>query len=249
MGDRSRPLSNSDPYRRARKIFAPSNDRPLLLRPPASQSAPTLICPSCQSVAIDSVDLTPKSPAHIALSRARKRDVSRSSRTLVRDAMDVEAASAFCARTNGAFADGEVVWFWRPDAGAKFVARSTNDGGKKARSPGRARRKPLKPLRRECWNDFGGPVATTLVCFFHFARGAMGAAGTRHSLRPPVLARVEILVQLGRKSRRERVELRRSRRVGRAQACPPCGAACCNGGHGANAPLPTLRSYASYGAL
>jgi hypothetical protein len=25
------------------------------------------------------------------------------------------------ARTNGVCADGEVVWFWRPDAGAKFV--------------------------------------------------------------------------------------------------------------------------------
>src|ERR1700738_5316259 len=27
---------------------------------------------------------------------------------------------------------------------------SADDGGKQARSPGRARRKPLKPLRREC---------------------------------------------------------------------------------------------------
>jgi hypothetical protein len=58
-------------------------------------------------------------------------------------------------------ADGEAVWSWRPDAGAKLVmmpahhlsdvaARHTGDGGKKARSPGRARSKPLKPLRREC---------------------------------------------------------------------------------------------------
>jgi hypothetical protein len=29
-------------------------------------------------------------------------------------------------------ADGEGVWFWRPDAGAKVA----NDGGKRARSPG-----------------------------------------------------------------------------------------------------------------
>jgi len=28
---------------------------------------------------------------------------------------------------------------------------SADDGGKKARSPGRARSKPLKPLRRESW--------------------------------------------------------------------------------------------------
>jgi hypothetical protein len=50
--------------------------------------------------------------------------------------------------TNGAAAYGEVVWSWHPDAGAKSVD-STDDGGKKARSPGRARRKLLKPLRRE----------------------------------------------------------------------------------------------------
>jgi hypothetical protein len=46
--------------------------------------------------------------------------------------------------TSVAQADGEVVWSWRPDAGAKF-ARSkllAGDGGKKARSPGRARSKP-----------------------------------------------------------------------------------------------------------
>jgi hypothetical protein len=41
-------------------------------------------------------------------------------------------------KTNAPVADGKVVWFWRPDAGAKVVERSTSDGGKKARSPGRA---------------------------------------------------------------------------------------------------------------
>jgi hypothetical protein len=40
-------------------------------------------------------------------------------------------------------ADGEVVWSWRPDAGAKFVRSKllAGDGGKKARSPRRARSK------------------------------------------------------------------------------------------------------------
>ncbi len=48
-------------------------------------------------------------------------------------------------------ADGEVVWSWRPDAGAKACGSDPqDDGGKRARSPGRARRTPLKPLRREC---------------------------------------------------------------------------------------------------
>jgi hypothetical protein len=64
-----------------------------------------------------------------------------------RDAMD-----AACHETNDVAADGEVVWSWRPDAGAKLaktLTRLASDGGKRARSPGRARRKPLKPLRRE----------------------------------------------------------------------------------------------------
>jgi hypothetical protein len=55
-------------------------------------------------------------------------------------------------KTNAAEADGEIVWSWRPDAGAKFLRSKLlrDDGGKKARSPGRARYKLLKPLRGEC---------------------------------------------------------------------------------------------------
>jgi hypothetical protein len=56
-------------------------------------------------------------------------------------------------RTNVADADGEVVWFWRSDAGAKLaktLTRLADDGGNQAWSSGRARRKPLKPPRREC---------------------------------------------------------------------------------------------------
>ena len=43
-------------------------------------------------------------------------------------------------------ADGEIVWFRRLKVGVKFALRSAGDGGKKARSPGRARisRKPLR---------------------------------------------------------------------------------------------------------
>ena len=41
----------------------------------------------------------------------------------------------------------------------------------------------VKPLRRECWSDFGVPVLTC-VRLFCFARKAVGAACTRHSLRP-----------------------------------------------------------------
>jgi hypothetical protein len=46
-------------------------------------------------------------------------------------------------KTCGADADGEVVWFWHPWAGVKFVeVISTSDGDNKAWSPGRARYKP-----------------------------------------------------------------------------------------------------------
>ena len=38
---------------------------------------------------------------------------------------------------------GQVVWLWSPDAGIKSVGNFlTGDGGKKARSPARARSKP-----------------------------------------------------------------------------------------------------------
>ena len=54
-------------------------------------------------------------------------------------------------RTNDVVADGEVVWSRPPDAEAKRASldKRTRDGGKKARSPRRARRTPLKPLRGE----------------------------------------------------------------------------------------------------
>jgi len=65
-----------------------------------------------------------------------------------------DAVDAGCASDEGAIpADGEVVWSWHPDADAKLATMLrivACDGGKKARSPGRARSKPLKPLRREC---------------------------------------------------------------------------------------------------
>ena len=65
-------------------------------------------------------------------------------------------------------------------ASCKFLE---GDGGKQARSPGRARNKPLKPLRRE-GRVFRWTCGDYLVCYLHFAHEAAGAAGTRLSLRP-----------------------------------------------------------------
>ena len=39
-------------------------------------------------------------------------------------------------------ADGEVVWSWRRDPGAKPMERSNGDGGKKGRFPGESTYKP-----------------------------------------------------------------------------------------------------------
>ena len=63
-------------------------------------------------------------------------------------------------------------------------ATFADDGGKQARSPGRARSKPLKPLRAGMPGDSGATVVTTLVCYQHTAHEAAGATGTRHSPRP-----------------------------------------------------------------
>jgi hypothetical protein len=46
-----------------------------------------------------------------------------------------------CARRMTLQADGEAVWSWRTDAGVKFAGILAGDGGKRARSPGRARNK------------------------------------------------------------------------------------------------------------
>src|SRR5439155_1260805 len=60
------------------------------------------------------------------------------------DAVDALASGVFFAPDENAKAYGEVVWSWRRDAGAKLLRSKLlrGDGGKQARSPGRARSKP-----------------------------------------------------------------------------------------------------------
>ncbi len=51
--------------------------------------------------------------------------------------MDAEGQRASFARTTDAFADGEVVWSWCPDAGTKLRGDELrDDGGNQARFPG-----------------------------------------------------------------------------------------------------------------
>src|SRR5665213_316748 len=95
------------------------------------------------------------------------------------------------------------------------------DGDKKARSPGRVRRKPLKPLRAGMPGDPGATVVTTLVRSLHFAHEAAGATGTRHSPLPSW--RREVLAQLGRFAPRECgcvSEISAPSEARHARACP-----------------------------
>jgi hypothetical protein len=87
--------------------------------------------------------------------------------------------------TADAGADGEAVWFWRSEAGAKFarVQRALRvTVATKQRSPRRARSKPLKPLRGEGRVFSAEPVV--LPRAFFIARGPWVPAGARSSLRP-----------------------------------------------------------------
>jgi hypothetical protein len=85
-----------------------------------------------------------------------------------------------------AFADGQAVWSWRPDAGAKrAMMRSASRGrrgGKRARSPGRARSKPS--------NHRAGKAGCFRLSLWFLPRAFLSARGprvsvdTRPSLRP-----------------------------------------------------------------
>jgi hypothetical protein len=75
--------------------------------------------------------------------------------------------------------------------------QSVSDGGKTNSSPGRARHKPLKPLRRE-----GRVFRRTCGLSCAFLRMTAGAEGTRLSLHPP-LSRGIAINNLGRRPRRE----------------------------------------------
>jgi hypothetical protein len=62
---------------------------------------------------------------------------------------------------------------------------SADDGDKTNSSPGRARNKPLKPLRAGMPGESGGPVATTLVCYLqtlHTRLRVRRAPGIPHAL-------------------------------------------------------------------
>jgi hypothetical protein len=86
--------------------------------------------------------------------------------------------------TRASDAYGEVVWFRRRGAGAKLAIRSAGDGGKRAvlREEHEVSRKAIAQGRPECSRC---PVCScACFCLRKIARGTVGAASTRSSLRP-----------------------------------------------------------------
>ena len=81
-------------------------------------------------------------------------------------------------------------------------SNSAGDGDKKARSPGRARRKPLKPLRAGMPGDPGATVVTNARAYYQYTRGC-GCNGHPAFPTPSVSGR-SFPAQLGRIAPRER---------------------------------------------
>jgi hypothetical protein len=135
-------------------------------------------------------------------SRLDQRGVSRSSRTW----------SAGCGGRGGARrrrAPLRTAKSCGPDAptlASSFVeVTPRGDGGKRARSPGRARRTPLKPLRREGRTDPPTPVVTTVCYFFAHGPRVQRAPGLPCALL--FSGRMNFLEKLGRIARRENADV------------------------------------------
>jgi hypothetical protein len=108
-----------------------------------------------------------------------------------------------CRATSGMNADDEIVWSWRPWAGAKSAGdEPAGDGDYEVTDTGESTKISVNTVaqgRPEC---FGGPVVTN-SCAFFAAHEAAGAASARSSLRP-LLFRGRCLTKLGRNPPRER---------------------------------------------
>ena len=137
-----------------------------------------------------------KSPLQARPVPTRQEGRSRSSRNAGRDAVDADVPL-----TNGTEADGEVVWSWRPDAGAKFGASSMLRMTV-ARKPGHRGELEVsrKPPRREGRIASAEPVCSCALSSVHFAHETAGAARTRSSLRPLFSKRAERLPKTSRKT-------------------------------------------------
>ena len=78
---------------------------------------------------------------------------------------------------------GQAVWSCPADAGDQVLRDDSQATVAKKPVHRGDHGAAVKPLRRECRSDFGVPVLAC-VRLFCFARKAVGASCTRHSLRP-----------------------------------------------------------------
>ena len=83
-------------------------------------------------------------------------------------------------QTSAATADGEVVWFWRSEAGAKsamMLTRLAGDGGNQAMVTEESPKETVNPLRREGRMIPAPPVVLPRAFFLHADRGCELAPG------------------------------------------------------------------------
>jgi hypothetical protein len=78
-----------------------------------------------------------------------------------------------CDETNATSADGEVVWFWRPDAGAKFSVIEHRWRRRWQESPvtGKSTKETVTPSRRESRNAPVEPVVLPPCFLLHGTHG------------------------------------------------------------------------------
>jgi len=100
-------------------------------------------------------------------------------------------------RRNAA-ASGEIVWSWRRDPGATLAVSPAGYGGKKGRSPGRARisRPTIARGRPGCP---GCTCQTRVRSCYKLHTVLAGAAGARPSLRPLIGERANEMHNSGEK--------------------------------------------------
>ena len=119
------------------------------------------------------------------------------------------------AQTNGADADGEVVWSWRPTLASSFAKDASRPTGRDPSSIREAtvankpdhrgeREVSRKQLRREGRSVSAEPVCSCAFSYVHLAHETAGAARTRSSLRPLLKGRDEGFKNLGRFPSRDR---------------------------------------------
>jgi hypothetical protein len=154
------------------------------------------------------IDLTPKSAAHFAHPgpyRGALANVTNAGR----DAVDAAVSGAHYASDERycSVRRSRVVLTPRHWCQALEKQASQGDGGKKARSPGRARRKPLKPLRREGRSVSAEPVCSCAFSLLRICTRDRGCSAHPVFSAPSVLKGVNVSGKNSRDMRGENAKL------------------------------------------